>query len=162
MSDQPAFVINMAIAKTGALSFKRGRYRTRAPIYTAVSLEAIQAFANTIQGLTDAAIYKATFVTTERVSGAENPNKGDFGLSDYANVRLRRHIQIGSGDYREVHIFAPKMNILDHIGNGYRLKKTIGDQIATAYSSMAGETFDYLEGWVAGYTNDDDAIVKGG
>ena len=138
------------------MSFQRRGARDRGTITGATSLEAVSTFAAEIAGLTDAKILKASYVEMTYLDiGPENPNVSAFGITDYVSCQLKRHTRTGSGDYREVHIFAPKMDILEHIGKNYRLKRAIGVQIAAAYSVMVGDTFDFREGWVCGYSKDD-------
>lgn len=128
-------------------------------ILTAVSLDAVNTFALEIAGLTDAKIYKATYTETAYLPGTENPNEAAFGVTDYVKCQLVRHTRTGRNDFREIHIFAPKIDILDHVGPHYRLKRTIGEQLATAYSTMVGEMFDFKDGYVCGVTKEDHDTV---
>jgi hypothetical protein len=150
-------------AFSAMLTFSRGSARARSSIYYTPSLSALQSFAAVIQGYSDAAVERLSFVTSFYTDNQETTGDNPFGLSGYADIRLvRKSKQAGSGNYRAVHVLCPKTSMLEESDSHYRVKKAVGEAIATAYSTMVGETFVFDSGWVCGGYNQDQDAETGG
>lgn len=116
------------------------------------SLPALQAFAQAMYALTTAGICAISFTASTDPELYEKTGE----LADvtwYLRVKLRQ-MNPPSG-------FSPALKLLDipapdHSnftnlpGVGYRLNDPVGVGIATAYSTLTGEDWQFEEGWICG------------
>jgi hypothetical protein len=139
------------MTKSGNILYVRG-YKREVVFYPLVtSLAAIQTFADEIQTLTNAGTEDVTFSQTEELNRPES----SIPIEDTeleARISLRRtNPEPDEYPYRQVHIPAPKQSMFEFIdGKGYRVKDIIGEQVATAYSTLSGKTFEFVNGWLCG------------
>lgn len=112
------------------------------------SAAALNTFLQVLGGFSGATLSKASFVLTDWPT--TTPASGDYNLTYYIAVRM----QSASDDskYREVQIFDPPDSIMEEVPSkdgkhSKRLLQVHGETIAAAFSTMTGETFNYLTGW---------------
>jgi len=137
--------------KSGNILYVRGHKREVVFYPLVSSLSALQSYADQIQTLTNAGTEDVSFTQTEELSRPESPIPVE-DTDVEARISLRRtNPDPEEYPYRQVHIPAPKQSMFEFIdGKGYRVKETIGQQVATAYSIMTGKTFEFVNGWLCG------------
>jgi len=111
-------------------------------------LSALPAFATVLQGYSNAKIYRITATQSDGFSGSETPGEVD-------NTDFEAYVSLRDTDEHKpyaVLIPAPKMSMFDYIAQSgtYRIKKTVGDAIAVAYSTYSGHNLIFEHGWLRG------------
>lgn len=118
-----------------------------------ISLEELESYAIKLVGLTNCATVRVSFIVGSTLDGyPETPNTTVEDIAQKARIQVKQDpVEAGVYPYREIPLPAPKMDILEFVdGQGYRVKQTIGEQVAAAYSEVTGKTFVFKHGWLSG------------
>jgi hypothetical protein len=136
---------------SGSITFLRNTRKKRVPIYSVQSLTALQTFANHIDALSNAGVRKVSITQTQDITGVQAATYPQDFDGYYAIFRFKNSApDEGENPYKEFHLADPLANLFDQAGNGYVIKKTIGDQVATWYSALTGKTYTFVKGWLWG------------
>jgi hypothetical protein len=135
----------MAISKTASITFDEFPEAITHLSY-AGNLAAVGAFAAAIQPYSCATVQAYSYTEQENSPVGMTPAPGTNALEFQLIVKMRKPSQVGTV---QISIPAPDMTIFDELdGAGYRLQKTAGDAIAAAYSTLRGETYVFMNGWL--------------
>ena len=134
----------MAIAKTAAITFQKDDINATTHLPYAASLAAIKVFAAAIQSLSCATIVTCSY-TEEELDPGLTGTTGTEGVEVFATFQMRKPNKSGTIQYK---LPAPDPNIFEVVGRAYRIKKAYGEAFATAYSTLMGETYTYVNGWM--------------
>lgn len=137
-------------AKFSTIFYMLNGRRYLMPVYSAKDLAALHTFADHMATLTPAATVKITHAQIERIGTAEQTTQDVTGSVDYyCDVLLRC-----GRKRRGVPYPAPKWADLEQVTVRrrvcYRLKAAIGKQIAQWYSTLSGDTYEFVSGYVCG------------
>jgi hypothetical protein len=142
----------MATAYTGSITYIRNGKRERIVLTSVPSLPALQTFAAAMYPLTTAGICAISFTASTDPEFFEKTGE----LSDvawYLRVKLRQ-VNPPEGFDRALKLLdlpAPDHSNFTNVpGVGYRLNDAKGQDIATAYSTLTGEIWQFEEGWICG------------
>ncbi len=135
----------MALSKTASITFTENEQEATSYYPYAANLAGIATFAATIQQYSVATIAAYSY-TEEQTEPNLTPPAGVEALNFQAIIKMRKPSQIGT---QQITLPAPDPAIFDFIeGRGYQVKKAIGDAIATAYSTLMGQTYIFESGWL--------------
>jgi hypothetical protein len=135
--------------KSGWVQWIDGYSRwTNAYIANPSSASALNTFVQVIAALSGATFQKASYVLTDWP--VTTPAAGDYNLDYYIAVRMQADTD--HTKYREVQIFNPPESIMEEVPSrdgkySKRLLQVHGEAVASAFSTMTGETFNYVTGW---------------
>jgi hypothetical protein len=139
-------------AYTGSITYLRDGKRERIVLTQVPTLPALQTFAQAMYALTTAGICAISFtVSTDPELYEKTGDVSD--VSWYLRAKLRQVNPPAGHDpaLKLLDIPAPDHSNFTNIpGVGYRLNDTPGEQIATAYSTLTGEQWQFEEGWICG------------
>lgn len=133
---------------TGTLKFQLFGKQVVAYVSNAAGLTNMRNLASHLSQYTHAAIPYVSYTVSDDPEIPENspPATADVGL--FANVMFRR---TSDDKLYGLLISAPVLTMFETVVNrGYRVKPSIGEQLAQIYSTCAGETFTFHEGWLQG------------
>ena len=141
----------MASYYTGLIKFERNGSRAVLPLPGCPSLSVLRQFATDIVGFTTAKVLEISWTETDVLDTAE-------GTGDYADVKLLLQVKMrqspapnGRRKIKKLPLPAPDAANMENIaGLGYRLKQSVGDQIAARYSTLTGVTWVFEEGRLVG------------
>ena len=111
---------------------------------------ALDTFMASLAALSSATLSKVSYVLTDRPTISPG-TEGEYGLQYFLAVRLKS--ASSPTKYHEIQIFAPIDSIMEEVQsqNGKyqkRIKQANGEAVATAYSTLSGETHTYETGWL--------------
>jgi hypothetical protein len=136
----------MAISKTASLEFSQNGQSATSYQGYAASLAAILAFAAAIQPYTDATIASCSYTEQQNDPTLPAAAGGNEQLEFMACFQLRK---TALPQTVKVMLPAPNASIYTNVeGIGYKVKKTVGDVVATAFSALMGETYIFERGWL--------------
>lgn len=136
------------MAYTGTIKWVRNGRRIFTPIAAVTSLSALETYANTLQAYSNARTRKLSATAVTYLDLVAEPVAGKWD-GYVLVVQLKRDPPPSNETpYRQVRIPAPKTAILEVVGEYWRVKKAIGDQIATAYSLANGNTYKLNDSWL--------------
>jgi hypothetical protein len=143
----------MATTYTGSITYLRNGKRERIVLTTVPTFQALQTFAAALYPLTTAGICAISWTSSTDPELYEKT--GDISeVSWYLRVKLRQ-VNPPPGHDRAMKLLdipAPAYdgNFENLPGVGYRLNQAKGESIATAYSALTGEQWQFEEGWICG------------
>ena len=108
----------------------------------------LQAFAQAIYALTTCGISLQAWTQTDDLTLSESSGE----IAD-PGIMLRAKLQRTDDptQYKMYELPAPKLENFDHIQEtGYRLKQAAGEILATAYSALTAQPWQFREGWLIG------------
>jgi hypothetical protein len=142
----------MATAYTGSITYSKNGKRERIVLTNVPTFWALQVFAAALYPLTTAGICGISWTATTDPEFYEKTGE----VSDVAwYVRIKmRQVNPPPGYYRALKLLdlpAPDHSNFTNIpGVGYRLNDAQGEVVATAYSVLTGEQWEFEEGWICG------------
>lgn len=135
-------------SRVGSAQFRDSVGKTRRPLLKGNITGNVLSFYTTLQGFTDAKIEFYTVSDIYSFEG-EDPVSSPFGMVELAAICNFRE---SNGTLWRLSIPAPKESIIEEVeGKGYRIKKSSGDTLATAFGGLYGKTFTFEEGWICGH-----------
>lgn len=114
----------------------------------APTMQAVLDFAAALLPLTTASIIKCTFTasTDPQLFGSGGEVADTSFAAHFKFTRTDPTADVRTQQFR---LPAPKLSIFEHIpGRGYRVIPAFGDTLATAFSALRGETFEFDSGWM--------------
>lgn len=141
----------MATIYTGSITYLRNGIRERIVLTKVPTFQALQTFAQALYTLTTAGICAVSWTSSTDPELYEK--SGEFAeVAWYLRVKLREITPPGSDrSLKLLDLPAPDHTNFDTIpGQGYRLKDAPGQFIATAYSALTGDNWQFEEGWICG------------
>ena len=143
----------MAIYYTGNITYTKGHETSKVPVNHPISLEELESFAVKLVGLTNCATAQVSFIVGSTLDGyPETPGAAVEDIALKARIQMKQTpVEPDVYPFREMPIPSPKADILEFVdGQGYRVKQTVGEQVAAAYSEVTGKTYEFQHGWLSG------------
>jgi hypothetical protein len=136
------------MAYTGMIKWVRNGRRVFTPVGAVTSLAALETYANALQAYANARPRKISATTVKYFDLVAEPGAGKW--DGYILVVQLKRDPPPSNDtpYRQARIVSPKDEIVEVVGETWRIKKAIGDQIATDYSLATGHTYKRHDSWL--------------
>jgi hypothetical protein len=135
-------LVSMAITTSASITFQQPGMNFRAKMHLpkATSLAAAKTFAEAFAEFTEASIIAVSFSQEEAL---EIVGGGNDMLNRRANVSFRGE----ATKSKVLAVPAPKENIFELVaGEGLKIKKVSGEALATMYSNLTGESFEFVRG----------------
>ena len=108
----------------------------------AVSLDALRVFASVLVQYTDAAIVAISFSWEDSLDGEPT---GDEPLGTLATLLF--HGEVDKTRTKNFSLFAAKEDMFEVVqGEGLLVKRDVGQELADAYGTLTGETFQFIRG----------------
>lgn len=112
-----------------------------------LSLAAIETYAGNIAQYSNAGIVEVTYTLGTEMTLAQS-------IGDYPSIELYAKVFLRDAATHKLYaaiIRAPKISMFEPVFNsGWRVKKTVGQQIAAYYSTLSGLTFQFDHGGLCG------------
>lgn len=110
-------------------------------------LAALATYAGQLHAYTTAAITRIAVTTAQVLALPETTNEYD-SITLQAKLILR---DTDTGERWGIMINAPLSTMFEEVtGQGYRVKQTIGEELAGYYATFSGLPLEFVEGWLVG------------
>jgi hypothetical protein len=133
---------------SGTILFQQDQQKALVSLSYAPSFEAVQTFAAALHTLTTADIVDCSF--TQAVDPELIGPGGEFEDTSFgAQFHFRHTNPMADVPTRDFRLPAPQLSIFEHIpGRGYRIKQAHGEFVATAFSALMEEAYEFESGWL--------------
>lgn len=136
--------------KSATIAYQLNYRRYLMPVAHASDLAALHTFAAKMKTVTNADTVKTAFIETERLALVAGPsNDLTSSIDYYCDVILRCGTKRRGVPYPAPK-FADFESVTERNQIRYRLKQAVGKQIAQWYSTLSGETYTFVSGYLCG------------